>query len=66
MQISRLKYENVYVEILDAETSSEEWAGVQNNIHHLCSLMSLPNSILYVTLDVISTVDFLVSIFNTI
>ncbi|KAL5238969.1 hypothetical protein ACI65C_006379 [Semiaphis heraclei] len=58
VQISRLKYEYVNVEILDAETSSEEWANVQNNIHNLCSVMILPNSILYVSLDVISSVDF--------
>lgn len=65
MQITRLNREDVYVEVLDAETSSEEWGLVQSTIHRLCNMLSSHNSILYVTLDVIFNVNFSVSKLNT-
>jgi len=66
MQIARLNREEVHVEIIDTGTSSEEFDNIKNSINYLSNIRSSLNSILYVTPDVVPTVDFLVSEFNPI
>ncbi|KAL4083060.1 hypothetical protein QTP88_028390 [Uroleucon formosanum] len=59
MQINRLNREHVYVEIIDAGTSSEKLDHIKNNINNLSNIRSSLNSMLYVTPDVVSNVYFL-------
>jgi len=66
MQIARLNRREIHVEIIDTRTSLEEFDNIKNTINNLAHIRSTLNSILYVTTDVVPTVDFLVSKLNTI
>ncbi|XP_060855647.1 ATP-dependent DNA helicase Q5-like [Metopolophium dirhodum] len=59
MQIARLNRREIHVEIIDARTSLEEFDNIKNTINNLSHIRSTLNSMLYVTTDVVPTVDFL-------
>ncbi|XP_060855754.1 ATP-dependent DNA helicase Q5-like [Metopolophium dirhodum] len=57
-QITRLDCRHVYAEVIHAGTSLEEYEDIKSTINELSTIRSTLNSILYVTPDVVSTVNF--------